>query len=56
MNRLLSEWEKKKPGTRQVMARALTNVRPSHLHDPRVFDFAGLMPGGKGEDDPNVPF
>lgn len=56
MNRLLSEWEKKKPGTRQVMARALTNVRPSHLHDPRVFDFAGLMLGGKGEDDPNVPF
>ena len=56
MNRLLSEWEQKKPGTRQVMARALANVRPSHLHDPRVFDFAGLILGGKGEDDPNVPF
>ena len=56
MNRMLSEWEQKKPGTRQVMAKALANVRPSHLHDPKVFDFAGLMLGGKGEDDPNVPF
>jgi len=26
------------------------------LHDPRVFDFAGLEIGDAGEDDPNVPF
>jgi tRNA 2-thiocytidine biosynthesis protein TtcA len=38
------------------MANALANVRPSHLHDARVFDFAGLVPGGSGEHDPNVPF
>jgi tRNA 2-thiocytidine biosynthesis protein TtcA len=25
-----------------VMFRALTNVRPSHLADPELFDFAGL--------------
>jgi len=41
---------------RQTMARALANVRPSHLQDTRVFDFASLGPGGDGEDDPNVPF
>lgn len=56
MNRMLEDWEKRKPGTKQVMARALANVRPSHLQDPRIFDFAGLIPGMRGEDDPNVPF
>ncbi|MGH1420205.1 MAG: tRNA 2-thiocytidine(32) synthetase TtcA [Hyphomonas sp.] len=56
MKQMLDEWEHKKPGVRQVMAHALATVRPSHLHDPRVFDFAGLDLGGDGEDDPNVPF
>lgn len=56
MKHMLDEWERKKPGVRQVMAHALATVRPSHLHDPRVFDFAGLELGGEGEDDPNVPF
>lgn len=56
MKHLLNDWERKKPGVRQVMAHALATVRPSHLHDPAVFDFIGLAPGGSGEDDPNVPF
>ena len=56
MKQMLDEWERKKPGVRQVMAHALATVRPSHLHDPRVFDFAGLEIGGMGETDPNVPF
>ncbi len=56
MKQLLDEWERKKPGVRQVMFHALSTVRPSHLADPRVFDFAGLAIGDAGEDDPNVPF
>ena len=56
MKRMLDEWESRKPGTRQIMAKALTTVRPSHLHDPRVFDFLGLAPGGTGETDDGVPF
>lgn len=56
MKRMLDDWESRKPGTRQVMAKALTTVRPSHLHDNRVFDFMGLMPGGPGEKDDGVPF
>jgi tRNA 2-thiocytidine biosynthesis protein TtcA len=40
---LLDEWEKRTPGRRNVMFRALMNVRPSHLADPALFDFAGLM-------------
>jgi tRNA 2-thiocytidine biosynthesis protein TtcA len=39
---LLDGWEARTPGRRQVMFRALTNVRPSHLADPALFDFAGL--------------
>ena len=33
MKQLLNDWERKKPGVRQVMAHALATVRPSHLHD-----------------------
>ena len=40
---ILDEWERRSPGRRQVMFRALMNVRPSHLADPGIFDFAGLM-------------
>ncbi len=43
VKRLLDEWEARTPGRRQVMFRALMNVRPSHLADPQIFDFAGLM-------------
>ena len=41
---LLDEWEKRSPGRRGVMFRALMNARPSHLADPRLFDFLGLQP------------
>lgn len=40
---ILDEWETRNPGRRQVMFRALMNARPSHLLDPALFDFAGLM-------------
>lgn len=57
MKAMLSDWETRKPGLRQTMFRALTTVRPSHLADPSVFDFAALAPGsGPGETDPNMPF
>ncbi|WP_374646588.1 tRNA 2-thiocytidine(32) synthetase TtcA [Tabrizicola sp.] len=42
VKKLLNEWEARTPGRRQVMFRALMNVRPSHLADPDLFDFAGL--------------
>ena len=55
MKHLLDDWERRKPGVRQVMSRALTTVRPSHLHDSRIFDFASLEPGMLGETDDGVP-
>ena len=45
VKRLLDEWEVRTPGRRQVMFRALMNVRPSHLADPAIFDFANLVRG-----------
>ncbi len=42
MKNMLDEWEKTHPGRRQVMFRALMHARPSHLADPKLFDFAGL--------------
>ena len=41
---MLDEWERRSPGRRGVMFKALTNVRPGHLADPALFDFAGLTP------------
>lgn len=42
VKQILDGWEKNSPGRRQVMFKALTNARPSHLLDPKLFDFAGL--------------
>lgn len=44
VKKLLDEWEARSPGRRQVMFRALMNVRPSHLLDPKLFDFSALDP------------
>ncbi|MBN9250348.1 MAG: tRNA 2-thiocytidine(32) synthetase TtcA [Mesorhizobium sp.] len=42
MKAMLEDIEKKMPGRKDTMIRALTNVRPSHLLDRKLFDFAGL--------------
>ncbi len=47
VKRLLDEWEARSPGRRQVMFRALMNVRPSHLCDPGLFDFLSLWPDAR---------
>jgi tRNA 2-thiocytidine biosynthesis protein TtcA len=53
---LLDEWERRNPGRRGVMFRALANVRPGQLADPALFDFAGLVPGAaRDAADPEKP-
>jgi len=44
VGRMLKEWEKAEPGRIPSILRALTDVRPSHLLDRRLFDFAKLKP------------
>ncbi|WP_439601595.1 tRNA 2-thiocytidine(32) synthetase TtcA [Devosia sp.] len=42
MKAMLNDIEKRMPGRKDIMIRALGNVRPSHLLDPKLFDFLGL--------------
>lgn len=52
MKAMLTDIEKRMPGRKDTMIRAMTNVRPSHLLDRKLFDFADLMAGphdGKNE-------
>ena len=55
VKKLLDEWETRSPGRRQVMFRALTNVRPSHLPDPNLFDFTALAPDMSNFSEKQVP-
>ncbi|MGU3398455.1 tRNA 2-thiocytidine(32) synthetase TtcA [Brucellaceae bacterium D45D] len=49
MKAMLADIEKRMPGRKDTMIRALTNVRPSHLLDRKLFDFAGLAISGDEE-------
>ncbi|SFT80896.1 tRNA 2-thiocytidine(32) synthetase TtcA [Mesorhizobium sp. YR577] len=42
MKAMLDDIEKRMPGRKDTMIRALANTRPSHLLDRKLFDFAGL--------------
>ena len=55
VKQILDGWEARSPGRRQVMFRALMNARPSHLLDPKLFDFAGLARHTHEERDKNIP-
>lgn len=46
IKRMLDDWETRVPGRRAKIFSALTQVRPSHMLDPALFDFAGLGMGG----------
>ncbi len=43
MKAMLSDIEKRMPGRKDVMIRALGNINPSHMLDPKLFDFAALF-------------
>ena len=39
---MLRDWEKRHPGRIESIVRAMTDVRPSHLLDRKLFDFSNL--------------
>ena len=41
---MLRQWEKLHPGRLASILRAMSDVRPSHLMDRKLFDFVGLKP------------
>jgi tRNA 2-thiocytidine biosynthesis protein TtcA len=43
MKQMLTDIETRMPGRKDTMLRALAHVNPSHLMDPKLFDFAALM-------------
>ncbi|MFC3716097.1 tRNA 2-thiocytidine(32) synthetase TtcA [Luteimonas soli] len=47
VKRMLDQWERESPGRIDQIARALGDIRPSQLSDPKLFDFLALgRPGG----------
>ncbi|MDG1803375.1 MAG: tRNA 2-thiocytidine(32) synthetase TtcA, partial [Paracoccaceae bacterium] len=55
VKQILDGWEKNSPGRRQVMFRALMNARPSHLLDPKLFDFVGLQTSSDADNSTDIP-
>ena len=53
---LLREWDKKFPGRLESMFTALQNVAPSHLMDPRHYDFKGIKTTGVASSDGDRAF
>ena len=50
IKQLLNDWEKHHTGRVESIFRSLQNVRPSHLLDRSLFDFAALAPTGVADE------
>jgi tRNA 2-thiocytidine biosynthesis protein TtcA len=53
---MLREWEKRYPGRLETMFAALQRVSPSHLLDPRQFDFLNLKTQSDAYQDGDIAF
>ncbi len=45
MKEMIADIERRMPGRKDVMIRALGNINPGHMLDKSLFDFSGLAPG-----------
>jgi tRNA 2-thiocytidine biosynthesis protein TtcA len=53
---MLKSWERQHPGRVESMFKALTNVKPSHLLDRALFNFASLRPDGQPQPEGDLAF
>ena len=53
---MLREWEKRFPGRLETMFASLQRVSPSHLLDPKQFDFLGLKTQADAYQDGDIAF
>ncbi len=53
---MLKSWERQYPGRVESMFKALANVKPSHLLDRKLFDFASLRPNGLPQPEGDLAF
>ncbi|MDH5347842.1 MAG: tRNA 2-thiocytidine(32) synthetase TtcA [Nitrospira sp.] len=51
---MLQAWERDSPGSSDSIAAALTNVAPSLLMDPRLFNFASLASSGADQSEGDI--
>ena len=56
VKQMLRDWDKRFPGRIETMFRSLSNVVPSHLLDPRLFDFQGLKATGVPDPEGDLAF
>lgn len=56
VKQMLNDWEKKFPGRIESMFQALGNVAPSHLLDPKLFNFKDLQPSDQPNPDGDRAF
>ena len=47
---MMADWDRRYPGRTESVFTALQNLVPSHLADPRIYDFRGLRAGTLDED------
>lgn len=55
VRRMMEGWEKEHPARIEQVFASLTNVAPSQLADPKLFDFAGLGGDSRGDGDWLMP-
>jgi tRNA 2-thiocytidine biosynthesis protein TtcA len=53
---MLREWDRKHPGRVNNMFRALQHVVPTHLADPKLFDFQNAKPTGIADENGDKAF
>jgi tRNA 2-thiocytidine biosynthesis protein TtcA len=55
VGQMITDWETRRPGTKQVMLAALRNVRPSHLLDAGLWKSLGIAAAAEDEGPSVVP-